>query len=128
MGRRKAAAAGDTLAGLAERDYKKTRIVGGDGRVRHSKSNDDAVARAMLVFMAGGGNIARVIKDNKLTDKYDPAQYDNQGLLRMSVGNSLRALVRAGTPVVIGDLTVKTLEQRVAVPEAVEKKTRKKAA
>lgn len=119
-----------TLASLAERDYTKTRVVGHDGRIRHSKSNDDAVARAMLVFTAGGGDIAKVIKANGLGDKYKPEQHDNQGLLRMMVGNSLRALVRAGTPVVIGDVTVKTLEQRVAVPDAVDKtkKARRKKA
>lgn len=116
-----------TLAGLAEREYATTKIVGSDGKTRHSKSNDDAVARAMLIFTAGGGDIAKVIKANGLSDKYDPAKYDNQGLLRMSVGNSLRALVRGGTPVTVGDITVKTLEQRIALPESVEKEKKARA-
>lgn len=131
---RKSATA-STLSSLAERDYTKARIVGGDGKVRHSKSNDDAVARAMLVHLAAHGTsdevFAKIVKANGLGDKLDPAEYKSAGLFRMTLGNSLRALVRGGTPVVIGDVTVKSLEQRVALPEAVAnkpKKTRRKAA
>lgn len=95
--------------------YEKTRVVGKDGKTKSSVGNGDAVQRALLKFTAAGGDIGKVIRANKLPQ--DPAQYDNQGLLRMSVGNSLRARVKKGEHVIIGDVTVKSLEQRVALDE-----------
>ncbi len=47
----------------------------------------------------------------------------NDGLVRMAVGNALRGLVRNGTPVRIGKLTVKTLKQPVALPKVEAAKT-----
>lgn len=104
-----------------------------DGKTRHSKGNGDAVQKALLVYVAAGGDLAKVVKANGLQDKLDQAKYDNMGLFRMSLGNSLRGLVRNGTHVTIGDVVVKSLDQRVAVPEAVavapkDKKTRAKKA
>lgn len=96
-------------------DYGVTRVEGKGGKTVRSIGNGDAVQRALLKFYAAGKDIGQVIRANKL--KQDPAQYDNAGLLRMSVGNSLRALVRNGTHVTIGDVTVKSLEQRVALDE-----------
>lgn len=107
-------------------DYKSTRIRDKDGALRHTRSNDDAVARAMLVATASGVTIEQIIKANDLGSKFKPSQWDNRGLLRMSVGNTLRGLVRNDTPVKIGSVTVKSLEQRVAVPEV--KDAPKKAA
>lgn len=103
---------------MSGRDYKRSRVVGADGKVRHSASNDDAVARAMLTFVAGGGDFDKVIAQNKLGDKYPKGAkgFGNPGLFRMSLGGTLRALVRAGTPVKIGSIEVKTLEQRIADP------------
>lgn len=98
-------------------DYEKTKIRNKDGSLRHSLSKNDAVARALLVFTAGGGKIMKVARDNGVADKFKGREDGNQGLLRMAVGNSLRGLVRNGTHVTIGDIVVKSLEQRVAVPE-----------
>lgn len=127
MAARKKKEATGGIVDTSKYNYDRTSIVGADGKTRHSASNGDAIAKAMLVFIAGGGDIAKVIKANGLGDKYDVAKYDNMGLLRMSVGNSLRGLVRNGTPVTIGDIVVKTLEQRVAVPESVEKDKKPRA-
>lgn len=112
-------------------NYDTTKIRGADGKVRHSKNNGDAVANAMLVFIAGGGDIKKVVKANGLTKKMEGRDGLNAGLYRMNVGVQLRKLVRDGTPVVIGDITVKKLDQAVKVPEAMEKPAkapRKKAA
>lgn len=119
-----------SLDAIKNYDYQRTKIVDKDGKTRHSASNGDAVAKAMLIYTAAGGDLTALIKKNGLGDRLDPSKWDNQGLFRMALGNSLRALVRAGTPVTIGDVEVKTLAQRVAVPEVVEKKARarKKAA
>lgn len=102
-------------------DYEKTRVRGVDGKIKHSVSNGDAVAKAMTVLVATAKDLraalGKVVKENKLGDKLQIDQYDNLGLFRMSLGNCLRGLVRNGTPVTIGDNTVKTLEQNVKVPE-----------
>lgn len=118
---------------MSERGYRRVRVVGADGASRHSTHNDDAVARAMLTFSAGGGDWDKVIKDNKLGDKYPKGAkgYKNPGLFRMTLGGTLRSLVRAGTPVKIGNIVVKTLEQRVAdpaTPTSPERKPRKRKA
>ena len=73
-------------------DYGATKVVDKAGKTRTSIGNGDAVQRAMLKFMAAGKDIGQVIRANKLAQ--DPKKYENAGLLRMSVGNSLRALVR----------------------------------
>lgn len=102
-------------------NYEKTRVRGVDGKVKHSVSNGDAVAKAMTVLVATAKDLrvalGKAVKENKLGDKLNIDQYDNLGLFRMSLGNCLRGLVRNGTPVIIGDVTVKTLEQNVKVPE-----------
>lgn len=113
--------------------YEKTKVRGADGKLKHSVSNGDAVAKAMTVLVATAKDLrvalGKVVKENKLGAKLNIDQYDNLGLFRMSLGNSLRGLVRNGTPVVIGDVTVKTLEQNVKVPEVkdVEPKPSRKA-
>jgi hypothetical protein len=109
-------------------NYETTKIRGADGKLRHSRGNQDAIAKAMLVFVAAGGDIKKVVKANGLTKKMEGRDGLNAGLYRMNVGVQLRKLVRDGTPVVIGDITVKSLEQYIKVPEAVEKPARKKAA
>lgn len=102
-------------------NYEKTRVRGVDGKVKHSVSNGDAVAKAMTVLVATAKDLrvalAKVVRENQLGDKLNIDQYDNLGLFRMSLGNCLRGLVRNDTPVTIGDVTVKTLEQNVKVPE-----------
>lgn len=103
---------------LSAYDYKTLTTRDKDGRTRSSKGNGDAVQKALLVYVAAGGDLVKVVKANGLQDRLDPAKYDNQGLFRMSLGNSLRGLVRNGTHVTIGDVVVKSLDQRVAVPEA----------
>lgn len=109
-------------------DYKRTSIRGKDGKIRHSASNGDAIAKTMLVFVAGGGKLEDVVRANGLDDKFKGRKVsDGAGLYRMSLGVSLRALVRAGTPVKIGSITVKSLKQAVDVPK-VEKNGRKKKA
>lgn len=97
-------------------DYKTAKTVGKDGKTVKSLGNGDAVQKAMLLFKASGKDISQVIKANGLPQVV--SNYDNLGLLRMSVGNSLRALVKAGTPVTIGSITVSKLSQRVALTEA----------
>lgn len=100
-------------------DYKTTKVRDKDGRVRHSVSNGDAVAKAMLNFVAAGKDLMQLVRANKLDqDKFNPKRFTNTGMFRMTLGNSLRAMVRAGTAVDIGGTVIKTLNQRVAVEEA----------
>lgn len=109
MARKKAT----TTIDASKYGYKASKTTDKAGKVVRSVGNGDAVQKAMTVFRASGKDIGQVIRANKLPQ--DPKQYDNHGLLRMAVGNSLRAKVRAGEPVTIGDITVKTLSQRVSL-------------
>lgn len=95
-------------------DYKTTKIRDPKtGRLRFSASNGDAVAKAMLVHTAEGGTIKQVVSANGLKVK----DGGNPGCYRMSIGVALRGLVRNGTPVKIGSLTVKTLKQPIVLPK-----------
>lgn len=109
----------------AEYEYGTSKIRGKDGKVRTSRGNGDAVAKAMLLFTAGGGDIQAVIVANKLTDKMAAHMKKKgpkaPGLQRMILGVMLRALVRNETPVKIGKITVSDLKQKVELPK-VEKK------
>lgn len=95
-------------------DYDKIKVRDKSGKVRHSANNGDAVAKALLVHLAGGGTIDQVIKANKLEVK---TKGKNAGLVRMSVGVALRGLINNGTAAKIGKLDVKTLKQPVSVPK-----------
>lgn len=106
-----------TTIAASEYDYATTKVVGKDGKTKASIGNGDAVQRAMLKFSAAGKDLMQLVRANKLTDRLDEKKYDNKGLFRMALGNALRGLVRNGTHVVIGDVTVKSLDQRVALDE-----------
>ncbi len=97
------------------------------GRVRSSRGNGDAIARAMLAFTAGGGEITTVVNANKLQDRMAPHLKKKgpkaPGLARMTLGVMLRALVRNGTPVKIGKELIEKLGQKVELPK-VEKTER----
>lgn len=122
---RKSAADGLSVIDSSRYKYDVTKVRGSDGRIRHSRSNQDAIANALLVFTSGGGNLSRVVRDNKIGDKMKPHEDKGAGMYRMNLSNILRGLVRNGTPVTIGDVTVKKLDQNVKVPaEAPAKKAR----
>jgi len=122
----KAAATGAIGAGY---DYARTKIRGKDGVLRSSRGNGDAIAKAMLLHTANGGDIEAVVNANKLQDRMAAHRKKSPGLARMTLGVMLRAMVRNGTPVKIGKTTVEKLNQKVELP-AVEKVARpvKKAA
>lgn len=111
--------------------YDATKIRGKDGKVRTSRGNGDAVAKAMLLFTAGGGEITTVINANKLQEKMAPHMKKKgpkaPGLQRMTLGVMLRALVRNGTPVKIGKELIEKLTQKVDLPkvEKVERAAKK---
>lgn len=100
-------------------EYGRVKYRDKDGKTKVSRGNLDAVALAMLGM--GPKELDRVVKDNKLEDKVAKARTLNAGQFRMSIGNSLRAIVRAGEAVTIGDHTIKKLDQRVALPEGAER-------
>lgn len=98
-------------------DYQTTRVIGKDGKVRHSAGNGDAIARALLGL--AHDEIVRVIKQNGLQDKLGKhIDQVNPGQLRMFVGNSLRGMVRRGEAVTVGKHVIKSLDQHVEVDEA----------
>ncbi len=115
----------------ADYDYETTKIRGKDGKVRSSRGANDAVARAMLLHTANGGDIVTVINANKLGERMAPHLKKKgpkaPGLVRMCLGVMLRAMVRNGTPVRIGKVVVDKLDQKVDLPK-VDKVAAKKAA
>lgn len=96
--------------------YDAVKLRGADGRLRLSRGNGDAVATAMLGLDHDA--LVKVMRANGLADKL--GAYANPavaGRFRMLLGNSLRALVRKGTPVDVAGTEVRTLKQRVGLPE-----------
>lgn len=94
--------------------YEALRIRGKDGKLHYVRGNGDAVVRALALHcIVNGKSIDQVIKANKL----ETANHANAGQLRMAVGGQLRGLIRNGTPVVIGDVTLKSLDQNVKLAE-----------
>lgn len=116
----------DTAIDTSAYDYKVLKVRGKDGRIRYSRGNADAVAKATLLHFADGGTIDQVIKANKLEVSTDAS---NVGLVRMTVGGMLRAKIKAGETVKIGSLMIKSLKQHVDLPkvEALADKPRKAA-
>lgn len=106
--------------------YEKTRTTGSDGKVRTVTSNGDAVALAMAGMLRP--DLEKVVKANGLTDKMAKHTDKNEGMYRMNLGNMLRARVRnlkdEDKPVVIGKHEIRSLYQRIEVPEAPAPKPR----
>jgi hypothetical protein len=102
---------------IGDRKYYTTRIRDKDGKLRFSRGNGDAVAKAMLLFKSQGGEIEQVVRANKLEDRMKGKSKMQDGLKRMCVGVMLRALVRNGTPVKIGKVLVGKLTQKVEMPK-----------
>lgn len=120
--RAKKKAEGASVIDTDKFSYETTKVRGKDGKIKHSKNNGDAIAKAFTVFLATGKDIMQVVRANKLTERLKGRDV-NSGLFRMTLGVILRGMVRKGEHVQIGDVTVKSLEQRVAVPEIKEKPT-----
>lgn len=118
MARKDAKIKGDIID-RSKYGYTRTKTTGADGKVRSSTSNGDAVAKALMLIPTGDAAISKVAKDNDLYDRIkDRLGSANAGQIRMSVGNMLRAKVRKGEPVTIGEIVVKKLDQTVKVPDA----------
>lgn len=106
-------------------DYGVLKVRGVEGNIISSRGNGDAVHRAMLLFTAGGGDIADVISKNKLDEAMKPHTKKQSGLKSMTLGIMLRKMVKDGTPVRIGKILVEKLNQKVELPkiEKIERKT-----
>lgn len=93
--------------------YDRTIVRTTSGRSRHSYTNGDAVAIAMLGLEFE--EILDVMHQNGLEDRLEQyADRPNHGQFRMLLGNSLRALIRHGTPVLIGDHVIRSLDQKIS--------------
>jgi len=103
-----------TTIDASKYEYSKARIRDSRGNARTVVSNGDAVANALTLLLTQGKTLESVVRANKLP--MDRQDYVNNGQFRMAIGNSLRGRVRRGEAVTIGDLTIKSLEQRVNVP------------
>lgn len=101
---------------MSGRDYKKMKVRDADGKLKHTANNGDAVAKAMLAYTSAGGDLKALADKNGLTDKFKGLTGGNPGLVRMSLGVMLRAMVRRGEPVKIGKITVEKLTQKVEIP------------
>jgi hypothetical protein len=93
------------------------------GKIRVSRGNGDAVHKAMALFVANGGKASDLAKTNDVKVK----KGGNEGMFRMNLGVALRGLVRNGTKVKIGSVSVSDLKQKVELPK-IEKIARAKPA
>lgn len=92
------------------------------GKLRTRTSNGDAVATALHRAFDAGHTAEKIAKANSLVVKGA-----NPGQIRMNLGNMLRGVVRrhmadgkANPHAVIGDLSVKKLDQVVATPTSIK--------
>lgn len=100
-------------------DYDKTKFRDGEGKARFSKSNGDAVAQALLG--ADRDALIAVVKANGLEAKFkELVKHDDTGVFRMSLGNSLRAMVRKGTGVKVRGHSITKLDQKVTLARGIE--------
>lgn len=96
-------------------NYQSVKVRGRDGRVHHSRGNADAVHTATtLALNLLGKTREQIAKANKIDLDFN--KFANAGQQQMALNNALRALVRAGTPVMVGNIEVKSLTQRVVTP------------
>lgn len=115
MARNKAAPESKGIVDREKYQYDKVKLRGKDGKLRQSVGNGDAVATAMLGM--SHADVKRAAKENGLKIK----ESGNPGTYRMTVGQSLRARVRRGEPVTVAGVVIKKLDQRVKMPDIVEK-------
>lgn len=94
-------------------NYDTLRVRDKEGKLHYVRGNHDALTKALALHMiVNGKDIMTVAKANKL----ELAEYTNPGQLRMAVGNKLRAILNRGEPVVVGTITLKSLNDRVDLP------------
>lgn len=101
---------GRTMASIRDRNYAKIQYLDSEGNLKTTQGNGDAVAMALLGI--GADELPKICKANGI----EFSEKANNGQTRMAVGNSLRAMVKRGEPITIGDITVKKLDQKVIPP------------
>lgn len=98
--------------------YERTAYVSEDGKKKHSTGKNDAVARAML-GMDQDALIAVMKANEGMFEKLGKHVGNvNPGQLRMFIGNSLRARIKKGTPVQVGEHLIRKLDQHIRITEA----------
>lgn len=93
--------------------YQKDRVLTPEGKVRHSATNGDAVAKAM--FGMSRQQMEECAEANGITDRMAKHADTPNGRYRMNLGNILRGLVRNGKEPKIGKHTISSLSQEIAV-------------
>jgi len=84
------------------------------GKTKTSRGSCDAVALALLLVKKS--DYDNVAKDNDVFEKFNKT-YPNTGQMTMALSNMLRAKVKRGEPVKIGEHTVKKLDQVIKLPK-----------
>lgn len=83
-----------------------TREVEG-GKKRKSYDNADNVAKALR--NKTDAEVEKIAKDNELGDKFKSLSHLNPGMRRMSIGNTLRGIIRKGGKVKVDNKNVASL-------------------
>lgn len=89
--------------------YERIKLRGPNNEVAYSASSADAVARAL--FRLSKEDLVKVLQANGMDHVVHHADTMNPGHFQMVVGQSLRAILNKGSPVVIGPHTVSSLDQ-----------------
>ena|SRR5258708_7068031 len=84
------------------------------GKTKTSRGTGDAVALALLTVAKR--DYDDVAKANDLFEKFNK-EYPNTGQMTMALSNMLRAKVKRGESVKIGEHTIKKLDQVVKLPK-----------
>lgn len=84
------------------------------GKTKTSRGSGDAVSLALLTVKKS--DYDDVAKANDVFDKFNK-EYPNTGQMTMALSNMLRAKVKRGEPVKIGEHNVKKLDQQIKLPK-----------
>lgn len=84
------------------------------GKTKTSRGSCDAVALALLTVRKS--DYDDVAKANDVFEKFNK-EYPNAGQMTMALSNMLRAKVKRGESVKIGEHTVKKLDQVIKLPK-----------
>lgn len=109
---------GGNIIDTSKYNYDKTKYRDGEGKAKFSKSNGDALAKALTG--ADRDALKQVASDNGLADRFkELAKHDNLGQFRMSLGNSLRAMIRKGVGVKVRGQKITDLKQDVTIARGI---------
>lgn len=114
-------AASKSIVDRNKYSYPTIKTRGADGKAAYVRGVDDAVTRAMALHsIVNGKDLGEIAVANNM----EMGEYSNMGQFRMALGNKLRAALKRGEAVIIGDFTINALDNVIELPEPLEPQPR----